>query len=382
VAEIATTTATWDPLLDAEALLGACRAHEALALLADAPHGEERDRLTSLARFAAGVSRPGQPTSADHLDPDAAWVRAWSLAADGAPSSARELATSAARRAPDRTGLVVFAAGLELEHGSLRVARDLLEGALAAHPDDARLRRAAASLGLPDASAAAEVFRAALEDDPLDPLGWLGLGEAHHRAGDLDGAVRAWSRGLRQRPSDPHLQRRLRDNLVRTRGPLHAAAGDLLPLLAGAATFLGVGVLVALFTRALGTETRLGLAVLGLAGAWLVHERVQDRSVAWLRQLRPEVQAAVAGRAGEGVTTTTTTTRVYLAIAGMVLFGPALLQVPIAAAQGEVVAAWQWAWFALAVVVATIIAGRVIVAQRRAKRLLEMRLVRDLLASA
>jgi tetratricopeptide (TPR) repeat protein len=377
-----TVVAAWDPLLEAEALLGACRAHEAMELLADAPPGEERDRLIALARFATGAPMARRTTPTDSVDPDEAWVHAWSLAAEGATTSARELATSAARRAPDRPGLAVFAAGLELEHGSMEVARELLDDALAARPDDARLLRAAASLGLPDAGTAAGVYRAALDEDPLDPLGWLGLGEAHHRAGDLQEAVRAWSRGLRQRPSDPHLQRRLRDNLVRTRGPLYAAAGDLLPVLAGAATFLLVGMLVTVFTSGLGTETRMGLAVLGLAGAWLVYDRVQDRHVAWLRELRPEVQAAVAGRASEGVTTTTTTTRVYLVIAAVVLFGPTLIHVPLAVAQGREVPAWQWVWFVAAVCVAATVAGRVVVGHRRARRLVELRLLRDLLGSA
>jgi tetratricopeptide (TPR) repeat protein len=391
--------------IEAFALLAACRAEEALELLTELPRGPERDHLELLVRYALG--HPIDDTEATGaagtgVDPLRTWTAAWMLAAGGETGVARRLAASAASAAPTWAGPAVLAARLELQRGNVRTARARLSGTLSAAADHegdaavaapgtgegsgevaaARLARAGAALLLPDPPQAAAVFGAALDRDPKDPDAWFGLGEARWAAGDHPGAAAAWRRALKQRPDDPELQRRVRTRAVRDGAPWWRIAGLFSTHLAGIAACLALIVVALLLPVVLPAEAWIATVLLSAAVGFAISDHLEDREGLWLSTLPREVHAAVAAGRGGGLSPATTTTRVYVAIACVVILGPTLIEVPIRLAQGTTVPGWQLGWFATSVLVVGGAVVSAIVSRLRARTAKERQVLQRLLDAA
>jgi tetratricopeptide (TPR) repeat protein len=394
--------------IEAFALLAACRAEEARELLAELPQGPERDHLELLIRYALGesVDATGATGAAGAagaaIEPLRTWTASWMLAAGGETGVARRLAASAASAAPTWAGPAVLAARLELERGNVRTARERLGGTLSATADQAgaaevagpgtgegsapvaaaRLARAGAALLLPDAEQAASVFSAALERDPKDPDAWFGLGEARWAAGDREGAAVAWRRALKQRPDDPELQRRVRTRAVRDDAPWWRVAGLFSTGLAGIAACLALIVVALLLPVALPAEAWIATVLLSVAVGFAIADHLEDREGLWLSTLPREVHAAVAAGRRGGLAPAATTTRVYVAIASVVILGPTLIEVPIRLAQGTTIPAWQLGWFATSVLVVVGAIVVAIVSRLRARTAKERQVLQRLLDAA
>ena len=391
--------------IEASALLAACRAEEARELLAELPEDPERDHLELLARYALGQPVDAtDATGADGaaIDPLRTWTAAWMLAAGGETGVARRLAASAASAAPTWAGPAVLAARLELERGNVRTARARLGGTLSAAADRkgaaevagpgtgegsgevaaARLARAGAALLLPDPPRAASVFTAALDRDPKAPDAWFGLGEARWAAGDHPGAAAAWRRALKQRPDDPELQRRVRTRAVRDGAPWWRVAGLFSTSLAGIAACLALIVVALLLPVALPAEAWIATVLLSAAVGFAVSDHLEDREGLWLSTLPREVHAAVAAGRRSGLAPAATTTRVYVAIASVIILGPSLIEVPIRLAQGTTIPGWQLGWFATSVLVVVGAIVVAIVSRLRARTAKERQVLQRLLDAA